>query len=503
MKLNLAHISIILSFVISIAILDLAAQNPSLSNGVSDAGLLHENQIHLNKKAKKSEVFVGGKLFYDVNNNCILDKYDLRIPNSAVNFLSGKNDLELKTDFGGRFSILSELNLGEKIELSAAQNSYWQSNCGGSVIDTFVQNDDSFFVYFPLHASVNCPLLEVTISEPTLSKCMDAVFNVSYVNNGSIPAENAMIDVFFDELLTVSSASAAWDVPQIGNKFTFQLGDIQIGQEGSFNIYANVSCNSELGQTHCVEAYIYPDSSCFPTDTLWDGASLEVEGFCYNDTVEFRMKNVGSDMSNPTQIIVIEDNIMTQQPFISSVQLMAGESHVQYLIANGATYTFIASQPIGHPFTSVATDFVEGCGTDSSGFYTLGQVEESFEPADQSPFVSIYCGVNQSIGGSGNDDEVEMQHSVIRIEHRIMVNQGPQTCELRIDESLILIDSEVDKDAEINMDIKDLEMNLIQNVASFDNMFIEIPNELQPGKYLFTLKDKGDEICGGEIIVNH
>jgi len=62
------------------------------------------------------------------------------------------------------------------------------------------------------------------------------------------------------------------------NLYSFDLADIDVGKCGSFQIDVYVDCDStQIGQTHCVEAHIYPDSICTPALPLWDGSSIDLK----------------------------------------------------------------------------------------------------------------------------------------------------------------------------------------------------------------------------------
>ena len=135
-----------------------------------------------------------------------------------------------------------------------------------------------------------CPYLTVDISTQRLRRCFDNSFKVDYCNYGTINAQEAFVKIHFDPLININSTSIPI-TEQEGNNYTFNLGDVEVGECGSFNIQTTVSCESELGQTLCTTAKIYPDSLCAGIPEEWSGANIEVEGVCEGEEVLFTISN--------------------------------------------------------------------------------------------------------------------------------------------------------------------------------------------------------------------
>lgn len=74
------------------------------------------------------------------------------------------------------------------------------------------------------------------------------------------------------------------------NTYKFQYGDVDPGECGGFWIKVGVHCSAVLGQTHCTEAHIYPDTLC-DNDPNWSGTSVLVNAQCDGDSVHFAIKN--------------------------------------------------------------------------------------------------------------------------------------------------------------------------------------------------------------------
>jgi hypothetical protein len=266
-----------------------------------------------------------------------------------------------------------------------------------SIASTSVNNVDT--LSFGAQPVTSCPLLQVDISTPLLRRCVSNIYTVSYCNNGTIDEANTYIEVDLDTSLQVTGASTPFTGPVAG-VYTFNVGNVGSGFCGSFTIDATVSCFSLLGETHCVEAYIYPDSTCVTPSPLWDRSDIDVKGFCYGDSIEFTIKNVGvGDMAVTRQFFVTEDHVILMvDPFL----LNAGDSVIKVVHTTGATYRLQAEQDPFHPYNTYAAVGVQMCMNASltPGFFgVLVQYEED----DGSPFQSIDC--QQNVGSWDPNDK--------------------------------------------------------------------------------------------------
>jgi len=183
--------------------------------------------------------------------------------------------------------------------------------------------------------------------------------------------------------------------------YFFDLDTINIGECGSFRIDVYVNCDStEIGQTHCVEAHIYPDSICTPNSPLWDGSSIEVDAQCLGDSIEFKIENTGTgDMSDSLEYMIMEDDLIWHR---SNFRLNGGNNLKIYKAANGAFHRLEAQQSPGHPGNSMPSVFVEGCGTNDDGEISMGFV--NYYLLDEgNAFVSIDC--QENVGSYDPNDK--------------------------------------------------------------------------------------------------
>ncbi|MBU0765845.1 MAG: T9SS type A sorting domain-containing protein [Bacteroidetes bacterium] len=250
---------------------------------------------------------------------------------------------------------------------------------------------------FSVHADEYCPDLNVDIRVWGISPCRNNSFYVFYCNNGTSPA-SAIVEVELDNNMSLTSYypySYYVDlISQLGNILTFDVGTLFPEQCGHFKIRAYLECDMSLvGNTKCVTAHIYPDSSCFPADTVWDKSSVAVEGNCVDDSLAcFTVYNTGDpgegDMDGESEYRIYENNTLV---YTGTFQIPGGDSLIVCRTACGNTIRLEADQRPDHPGNSHPQDNVEMCG-DSDDTFVTGQITVVPED-DEDDFISIDCQV--------------------------------------------------------------------------------------------------------------
>jgi hypothetical protein len=165
-------------------------------------------------------------------------------------------------DSAGYFNAV--VDTGSYHVTSSSFNGYW-SIC----VDTLFTQFDTLFskdtLNFILQPEVDCPSMGVTISTPFLRRCFDNTLYVNYCNEGTIPAQDAYVEITIDPRLEVTGSEIPWYAVN-GNVYTFDLGDVDLFECGDFKIYTHLPCDSvELGQTLCLEAHIFPRLDLYPS----------------------------------------------------------------------------------------------------------------------------------------------------------------------------------------------------------------------------------------------
>ncbi len=243
---------------------------------------------------------------------------------------------------------------------------------------------------FPVEAAYDCPLLNVKVSSSGLTYCNNATYSVNYCNDGPATAANSKVVLKLDQELTFLSASLPYEIE--GDSIIVATGDIGSTDCGQFTFDVAVACDGIIeAQAAWVNATIYPNASCIPTDPNWDMSSIQVSGVCENDSLKFRIKNIGTNpTSQPLNYVVVEDVIVFKEGIIDTELQPQETIEVAAFEANeeGATYRLIAEQTPGHPGQSLPTVAVEGCPQAGLSSYTTGLVTQ-FPENDSDPYVAI------------------------------------------------------------------------------------------------------------------
>lgn len=330
--------------------------------------------------------FITGKISRDLNGDCIADTTILSLSGVRLRLSNATDTVLTSVGADGRFRF-NALNGNYRLELQTHSN-LWE----------LCENEDTIRLTGGTEVSlgrtitptVDCAYLEVDIATNFLRRCFDNVYTVQYCNYGTVLAEAAFVEIQLDTFLTLDSSSIAWSKKE-GNRYTFPIGDVALGECGTFNLNVKVACEAVLGQTHCVEATIFPANLCAPPSPAWDGSSLRVEATCAGDSVQFQIKNTGENMRSPSRYWVVEDDLIMMQ---RTIQLAKNAQQFVKFPANGSTWHLEVVQAEGHPGESHPSRTIEGCGLNRTGTISTGFVNQ-FSQNDTDPFVAIHCQDNR------------------------------------------------------------------------------------------------------------
>lgn len=331
-----------------------------------------------------------GRVVRDTLPDCVPLKSEPGMPGWVIQsglFLSVAND-------SGYYEI--QADTGATTLQITAPGSLWQT-CPG--YETITLNgvfllDTLDIPVFPL---VSCPQMEVSIGFQRLRRCFENTATVRWCNVGTV-AENAagILVVLPPELDFVSTTGPLSQ--QNGDSLWFDVGFVDVGQCGSFQLNAVVNCDSTvLGQVLCTEARIFPDTFCF-TDPAWSGASVQVRAECAGDTaVAFIIKNNGTFPTSPgLEYIIIEDQVVLMQGPANLPP--GGQEVITKPLGAGSLYRIEVNQEPLHPGFSRPAAWVEGCGG------ATGQGLSLQYPADDDDlFTDLDC--RQIIGSYDPNDK--------------------------------------------------------------------------------------------------
>ena len=364
---------------------------------------------------------IKGRVFIDKNFNNQLDGNELGYKNILIEAVSREypNKIFRSTplDSTGNYSITVDSGSFD-LRLKGYSNTWSVPN---EVVS--FSTDDQYGKMprnLALQSIRSCPQLEVNITTGFLRRCTPTNYRVRYANNGAGLAQNAYVTVQLDSLLNFQSATLPV-FSRTGRLFRFNLGDIQTGRRGSFDIQLAPACGDSLkdGQTLCVEAHIFPDSSCVPT-VNWSGVNLTLTGGCESDSVVFRVRNIGTATNPPGKIgIVISDEVVFSiRPAVGD--LPTNTTKTFKYPKNGSTYRMNLPQEVNHPSLSQLTTAVEGCRTNTQTNYSVNKVNQ-FAEGDADKFVDKEC---QILRGDFVAGEVEAFPQGYQNQHFINATDG-------------------------------------------------------------------------------
>jgi photosystem II stability/assembly factor-like uncharacterized protein len=201
--------------------------------------------------------YILGDSWLDLNNDCQKDPTENPLPYTKIK-ANGSDDYIGFVRPDGSYLVNAPAGT---YQLNIVPPNPLYAPCNADATVLLDATHDSVIVDMPLRVVAFCPYLSVNLSTPFLRRCFENTYTIHYKNEGTAVAQNAYIEVTLDSLFEFISASLPV-FSQNGLVYTFQVGNLDINQSGSFWLKTKVSCLAELGQTHCISANIFPDAPC-------------------------------------------------------------------------------------------------------------------------------------------------------------------------------------------------------------------------------------------------
>lgn len=377
----------------------------------------NDNQLFLNR--------IVGTAYIDYNGNCKKDTEDIPRANWLV-YAKNKTGEQVwsMTDARGQFVLRCDTGVFDiKMAEPSVKGRIWQSCVSRSTQLTGLGKTDSVNLFQTFADTLgtvhsDCILLQTDIGLGPLRPCTESRVSVNYANLGNLVAENAYITVQLDPKLAYLSATRPLS-NQTGQFYKFNLGNIVPSSHGNFIINVRIRCGDtvKLGQTICLRADAFPDSSCTNTSS-WTGANLSISGICETDSVAFTVKNIGTAPSQSRKAVIIENDV---QQVLSPIQLAPQAITTRRFPANGHTWRMTIEQDPNHPISLKPTAFVEGCRSNTNQNISFRFVN-NFAFDDNAPSVAQTCGIvsnsydpNDKVGyplGTGKSHNIEQNQDI-------------------------------------------------------------------------------------------
>ena len=329
--------------------------------------------------------YLNGRLFYDLNNNCIQDTNEAGVPNHPVNL--NPINLTTYTDANGNYHFVLDSS-GNYSIIPLIRDTNLSILCSGldSIYVHLVSTINN--INIPIYPDEFCPKVKINAIQGQQFPCDIISTQINYSNRGLDIARNVEIKVKFTPEHTILSSTPPWTRID-SNVYVYSLGDLNPLSHGNIFIIDSVSCTAIIGQTSCVNAIITTTNACSFIDTLWDSSSVSLTSRCdtggFADSIEFAIMNKTlHNMSDSSSYRIYEDDLLVlNRRFI----LNANTELVIKVPATGKTFRLEADQVPHHPGTSIPREFVELCGSSPFSLHQILPIP--FD--DIEPWIDIYC----------------------------------------------------------------------------------------------------------------
>ncbi|MEI6411686.1 MAG: hypothetical protein WCR52_20010 [Bacteroidota bacterium] len=333
--------------------------------------------LYRTRKPTTEGAYLDGHVRRDADDDCSTADAQAPLPNWIVQ-ADGTNDSWAVADTNGYYRMF--VDTGAYSVQVKTFNDLWWDVCDSVQSVTLNTNLETKTSDFEVVSTAPCALMTVNVNIPVLRRCFNNTVFVSYCNQGAETADSAHIDITLDPF--TDFVSAELPAENLGNNlYRFQLGDVASNDCGVFKFVVNVQCNTTvLGQTHCFSAHAFPDTLCTAVPN-WSGAQIEARANCQDTLIQFKLKNVGTAVSQQLDYIIIIDDVVLMQ---GAKTYNPGEELILTQPTNGQTWRIESQQEPGQPFATdnhIALAFKEGC----SGYNSLGYINkfpvDEFTPA--------------------------------------------------------------------------------------------------------------------------
>jgi len=388
----------------------------------SNTPILVQNTCYVPSPEIKYDHYLTGNIYYDLSNDCINQISELKF--SKVLVVANPGSIYSCTDSIGNYIIGVNDSSNYTISpiINPSSTSMISSVCPINY-DIFLTDSnltDTSGFDFGLTGNP-CHILKVDVHGSRKRRCMAGQTVVNFSNEGLIPAYNVSIHIKFDQYDIPVSSNHTFTIDQTDSSLVFLIDSINVHEYGSIIINDSIACVTGIDSiTQCTKAWILPVNQCLIDSTTganWDHSSIIVDGRCIFDTIQFKIKNTGNSMLTSSQYRIYQDNVLSQT---DTFQLISNDSLILKVLSMGATIRLEADQTLGHPGTSLPRSTIEGCGTNLSGTFSVGQVNRA-QMDDIDPDVEIDC-----IVVTGSFDPNDKQNSPTGIGENHLISPGSQ-----------------------------------------------------------------------------
>ncbi|GAA4295212.1 DUF7619 domain-containing protein [Nibribacter koreensis] len=333
--------------------------------------------------------FITGKIYNDVNGNCLEDQTENGLAGMVVEVSPGP--YYGITDAAGFYKVPVDTGTYKiKVLPSLATGISYLPTCPTSKISVPVKvtQEDGVVQGPNLGFKVSyTPYLSVNVSSDRRRRCFRNTTTVTYSNAGYGAAQDARVIVQIPEFVHLISASAPFTRDHTGN-YVFEVGNLAGHQKGVISIIDSVTCAdpSIRGLTVCTKAWITPANPEHKA-VDWNRANMVVNGEVQEDgQVRFTLHNSGSgDMTDSLSYRVLQDGDLSLN---GKYRLAAGDSLTLRFTPEARALRVEADQPLGHPVKRMSSANVE---VRSKNDGIPSPAMNALPPDDPEPEIAIDC----------------------------------------------------------------------------------------------------------------
>lgn len=302
-----------------------------------------------------------GDLIADTILNCTYDNDDFLIYDWVVVAEKSPYQLAVVTDSLGHYRI--PVDSGEWVISAIPRSDYWTPCFEDSTV-TLVGLNDTITTNFYMQPNGDCGFLDWEISDNGRFRlCETNSSTIEICNYGVETLSNLQVEVVLDPLLTFENSSHPFNVIS-NDTIIIDLDSLAFNECEMVTIDVLTTCDSvALFTAPCINYQILPSDLCAPSDSLWDGSMITVDGYCQNDSIYFTLQNIGTGpMTMPAQhrVQIINDDIVMLFEE-DDYQLDVLEVKELSYASQGLGLRLSADQSSNNPAIDVASVIVPNC----------------------------------------------------------------------------------------------------------------------------------------------
>jgi sugar lactone lactonase YvrE len=307
---------------------------------------------------QRPENLITGKVFTDLNNDCVQQANEPALSNMVV--VAEPGGYYGLTDENGHYTVAVDTGAYTvQQNLPAPQpGRVVQQRCPSSAAVSFRSYGNTASGPDFGNQVSTAPHLTVSVASNRRRRCFRNTTAVSYANTGFAAALDATVTVALPPEVVFVRADLPHTLNAAGH-YVFAVGTLQPNQHGTITIQDSVRCGNPAlrGLTVCTRAWIRPITPP-PVPAGWNQASMVVTGqVASSSQVRFVVRNQGSGATTDSLGLRIFQD--AELALVRHVSLAAGDSLVLRWTATGPVGRVEVDQPMNYPYGLLASATVE------------------------------------------------------------------------------------------------------------------------------------------------